>query len=204
MSEICVQLPTTVWRGVLGLYVNVYSWKNVQGTIPGLKNSKNNFVASEGTPKGLSKKKEGTLCPLQVCIFACRSAHVCAFSSLPLSSPTWLVWVSNCCTPSREQLWKDLIQLTVHNILLKKYYLFACLKRHKDNIHVCDPDCLWSRGRDCADRIAFQHPRDTRQSTAVLYRRGGQSPQHGAALLAVLCFTAEEVWAHWGGLSSTA
>lgn len=199
-----MQLPNTVWRGILVLYVKVYSWKNVQGMISGLKNSKNHLLASEGTPKGLSKRKEANLCPLHACIFARRSVHVCAFSSLPFSSPKWLEWVSNCCVPSRERLWKDLIQLTVHNILSKKYYLFACLKRHKDNIHVCDPDCLWSRGRDYADRIAFQHPRDTRQSTAVLYRRGGQSPQHGAALLAVPCLAAGEVWARWGGLSSTA
>lgn len=81
---------------------------------------------------------------------------VCApFPTLPcLAPPRRGGWVSWRNIPSREQLVKDLtrrfyIQLTACNIpFKKKYYLFACLKRHKDNIHVYDPDRLWSRGRE--------------------------------------------------------
>lgn len=83
--------------------------------------------------------------------------RVCApFPALPL--PWWAGRVG-ATSPQGNQLLKDLIwhfyiQLTACNIPFKKiYYLFACLKRHKDNIHVCDPDCLWSRGREIVQTV---------------------------------------------------
>lgn len=142
-------------------------------------------LPSEGRHKGLIKGKGATPWLPHVRAHTHRSActRMCAPFPLPCLVPAPARRLSWPNIPSREQLLKDLIrrfyiQLPACNIPLKKEKnnLFARLKRHKDNIHVCDPDCLWSRGRDCAEHVAFQLPWAARQRTALPARGRGSEP----------------------------
>lgn len=93
-----------------------------------------------------------------VCTYTqmCRHMHM---HSLPCLASALVGWVSWRNIPSREQALGRSDMTFLHSTdcmqhsFKKIYYLFARLKRHKDNIHVCDPDCLWSGGREIVQSV---------------------------------------------------
>lgn len=132
-----------------------------------------------------------------------RSAGTRVCTPLPaLPLPWWGGW-AGATSPEGNNLLKDLIwhfyiQLTACNIpkqkKKKKNYLFACLKRHKDNIHVCDPDCLWSRGREIVQTaLPSSTPGCLPGNRAAVPEGRVRSPSLQLTLLAVPLVTTEEV-----------
>lgn len=132
------------------------------------------LVNTRGKTQGTRQGKSGHSVTLEcVCTYTQQCMHT-SVSSLPCLAPASVGRASWRNIPSREQLLKDLtwhfyIQLTACNIPLKKKNPFVCLKRHKDNIHVYDPDCLWSRGREIVQ-------------TALLSSTPGCPPDNSAAV----------------------
>lgn len=124
-------------------------------------------------------------------ICACTYTQKCRHTrvrSLPCLASALVGWVSWRNIPSREQALERSDMTFLHSTdcmqhSFKKniYYLFACLKRHKDNIHVCDPDCLWSRGREIVQTaLPSSTPGMPAREQSCCPRGEGQIPQPSA------------------------
>lgn len=133
------------------------SRKNVRGTIPRLRYRKKEefpgLVNIRGKTQGTHQGKRGhSVTVACACRYTQNCMHVCVLPSLPCPCPGGVGELAQHPPKGRALPRSDTVFLhstdCIQHSFKKKCYLFACLERHKDNIHVCDPDCLWSRGKE--------------------------------------------------------
>lgn len=129
-------------------------------------------------------------------------AHACALPCPPCLCPGGVGELAQHPLKGTTswKIWYDIFTFNwLHATFLnkkkkKKNYLFACLKRHKDNIHVCDPDCLWSRGREIVQTaLPSSTPGCLPGNRAAVPEGRVRSPSLQLTLLAVPLVTTEEV-----------